>query len=242
MGPRRRLFRTPRATVLTALVALSACQPGGDEGPGEASAGSVPANSSPHPIELSVLGARLVGLEAGPASDSEGVLLLHGARFSAATWAELGTLEVLAAADLRVVAIDLPGYGGSEPLRDADPVAVLTGILDELALGRAVVLAPSMSGCTLLPFAAVRSERLAGICLVAPACTDAVTGPLEVPGLVLWGEEDRVFPVAGAAELAARLRPGRVELFAGAGHPCYLDDPERFHTVLYAFVTEALER
>lgn len=36
------------------------------------------------------------------------VLLLHGAKYSAQTWEDLGTLSVLADAGFRVAAVDLP--------------------------------------------------------------------------------------------------------------------------------------
>lgn len=36
------------------------------------------------------------------------VLLLHGAKYSAQTWEDLGTLAVLADAGFRVAAVDLP--------------------------------------------------------------------------------------------------------------------------------------
>lgn len=36
------------------------------------------------------------------------VLLLHGAKYSAQTWQELGTLSLLADAGFRVAAVDLP--------------------------------------------------------------------------------------------------------------------------------------
>ena len=57
------------------------------------------------------------------------VLLLHGAKFSAETWRELGTLAVLVEAGYRVHALDLPGYGESPKCQTA-PVAVIQAFLE----------------------------------------------------------------------------------------------------------------
>jgi len=192
-------------------------------------------------IRIDVLGAELAALASGPESE-HGVLLLHGARFTSETWRELGTLSVLAASGQRAVAIDLPAYGASEAVAEQDLGLVLEAILDALDLRRAVVVAPSLGGCYLLPLAARRPERLAGVVPIAPACADAFPGAPGVTALILWGEADEVFPVGGAERLAARFGSATVELFPGARHPCYLDDPERFHRLLTGFVESRLGR
>ncbi|MCO5315093.1 MAG: alpha/beta fold hydrolase [Solirubrobacterales bacterium] len=60
----------------------------------------------------------------------------------------------------------------------------------------------------------------------------------EIPSLILWGENDRIIPVAHA-NAAHELMPGsRLEIFEGAGHFPFNDDPERFATVLREFIEE----
>ena len=41
------------------------------------------------------------------------VILLHGMKFQAATWQELGTLERISNEGFRAIAIDMPGFGNS---------------------------------------------------------------------------------------------------------------------------------
>ncbi|GAA2747873.1 alpha/beta fold hydrolase [Terrabacter aerolatus] len=56
--------------------------------------------------------------------------------------------------------------------------------------------------------------------------------------LVIWGTRDRMIPV-GHAERAHEIFPGaKVVLFEGAGHFPHLEQPDRFASVLEAFVHE----
>lgn len=189
---------------------------------------------------IEVGGTGVHALEAGPDAE-RGVLLLHGAAFGAHTWEELGTIEALARAGHRVVAVDLPGYGDSEPSEEP-PAAFLLDLLDRLGLERAVIVSPSMSGRFSLPFLESHPERVAGFVPIAPVGADSLRGPVAVPALVVWGEADRMFPPAGAAELAERFTRAEVAILPDARHPAYLDRPDRFHELLGAFVASALER
>ena len=49
-------------------------------------------------------------------------------------------------------------------------------------------------------------------------------------------ENDDVFPVAWADELERRLKGSRKLVIPGAGHACYVDAPEVFHTALLEFL------
>ena len=184
-----------------------------------------------------VVGSRTRYLEAGPRGPTT-VLLLHGARFTSETWRELGTIATLADAGHHVIALDLPGYGNSE----ASPVPrndYLSQVLGQLwPASRFVIVSPSMSGGFSLPFVARQPDRVAGYVPVAPVGINDHRAALErvdVPTLVVWGENDQVIPVSRASVLAAALN-GETLILAGASHPCYLDRPGEFHHALLEFV------
>jgi pimeloyl-ACP methyl ester carboxylesterase len=57
-----------------------------------------------------------------------------------------------------------------------------------------------------------------------------------IPSLIVWGERDRMIPVAHG-EAAHGLMPGsRLEVFPGAGHFPFNDDPERFAALVRDFI------
>ncbi|HJO37937.1 MAG: alpha/beta fold hydrolase [Vicinamibacterales bacterium] len=187
--------------------------------------------------DVTVEASRVRYLEAGPAG-GQTVVLLHGMRFTSETWRELGTIERLAEAGHHVVALDLPGYGNSERSSVA-PEGYLSKALDALLPGEKVaIVSPSMSGGFSLPFVARHADRVAGYVLVAPVGIDQYKGELhdaKVPTLVVWGENDTVFPVAQADVLADALG-GTTLILEGASHPAYLDRPDEFHLELLAFL------
>ena len=56
-------------------------------------------------------------------------------------------------------------------------------------------------------------------------CTSRL-GRIEVPALVIHGEDDRVVPVDNAHLIASRLRDGRLHLLARTGHLYTTETPE----------------
>ena len=169
----------------------------------------------------------------GP-EDGPQVLLLHGARFSVQTWLDLGTLDILAEAGFRAVAIDLPGFGES-PAADIDRETFLAQAAEPLGLDQPVVVSPSMSGAFSLPWVTAHPQQVSGFVAVAPVQTDkygAALGASGIRTLIIWGSEDQLFPPAVADALEAAVPGSRKVILPGARHPSYLDAPEAFHRIL----------
>jgi pimeloyl-ACP methyl ester carboxylesterase len=63
----------------------------------------------------------------------------------------------------------------------------------------------------------------------------------DIPSLIVWGDRDRIIPVSHA-DLAHELMPGsRLEIFPGAGHFPFNDDPDRFIRTFDEFVATTEE-
>jgi pimeloyl-ACP methyl ester carboxylesterase len=57
-----------------------------------------------------------------------------------------------------------------------------------------------------------------------------------MPTLIVWGERDPMIPAAHGAAAHAAIPHSRLELFAGAGHYPFDEDPDRFVDVLRDFI------
>lgn len=96
--------------------------------------------------------------------DAPGIplVLLHGFCEDATVWdGFMGALK-----DIRVIRIDLPGFGGSElalvPGMDVYADAVCA-VLNDLSIEKCILVGHSMGGYTALEFAEKYAERLAGL-------------------------------------------------------------------------------
>jgi pimeloyl-ACP methyl ester carboxylesterase len=57
-----------------------------------------------------------------------------------------------------------------------------------------------------------------------------------VPFLIMWGQRDRIIPMAHAHATHERVPSSRLEIFENAGHFPHVDDPQRFIEVLTEFI------
>jgi pimeloyl-ACP methyl ester carboxylesterase len=113
---------------------------------------------------------RLGGLRAFAGGTGEPLVLLHGLGGAAANWGEV--TEELARSH-RVLAVDLPGHGGSpRPPAGAGLDWFADAVADALAadgVGRAIVAGHSFGGQLALHLALRRPALVAGLLLAAPA-------------------------------------------------------------------------
>ena len=58
----------------------------------------------------------------------------------------------------------------------------------------------------------------------------------QMPTLIMWGDHDRIIPVAQGHATHAAMPGSRLEIFEGAGHFPHCEDPERFSNVLVDFM------
>lgn len=186
--------------------------------------------SDPEPRRLDLPEGGLAYSDEGP-KGAPALIAVHGVPGSGRDFRYLAPQLTPA---LRVVRVDLPGFGGSAPVADA--VATLRGrarvvlaLADALRLDRFAVLGHSMGGGTALVLAAEEPARVSHLVLMAslalrlhrglgapPRIFGWVGRALEVPGLralllpwVRAGYRRRRFPGVDekeAAEFALQLR------------------------------------
>jgi haloalkane dehalogenase len=68
---------------------------------------------------------------------------------------------------------------------------------------------------------------------------DGQLGALQVPTLILWGENDVFAPVAGAYRFKRELPHAKVVVLKDAGHFVYADEPERCANEIVEFLGES---
>lgn len=157
------------------------------------------------------LGDRRLNIwEAG--ADGPAVLLVHGIPTNHLLWHDV-VPEVAGAA--RVVAVDMLGYGDSDPSGDrpvdlAAQAALLLQLLDTLQIERAVVVGHDLGGGVAQILATTSTDRVAGLGVVNGACYDGWPVPLVRAMKAAWPVLEHLPPPV----VAAGLRPALRTLFA----------------------------
>ena len=64
----------------------------------------------------------------------------------------------------------------------------------------------------------------------------ALLPAIQAPTLLIWGDQDRETPLAQGQLMAQAIPRARLEVFAGAGHYSYLDQPTEFCVLVRSFL------
>ncbi len=191
--------------------------------------------------------ARLEG--SGPA-----ILLAHGAHPDNSWQVWEHNLAPLARAGFTVYALDLLGYGssGGQRLDHKQQGQAVLELMDAEGLAKATVCGNSWGGMIALELVLGHRERVDRLILVDSAgaglYTEEQLESIACPTLVVWGEDDSVIPVAGAAWFGAAIPHSRVETIpdatrqAGAppwaGHHPMHFAPDAFNRIVLEFLAE----
>lgn len=186
-------------------------------------------------------------------SDTKPVIVFfHGASFSIDDWLKIGTPKLIRENGFHVVAVDLPrGRASRTDKLELSKTADYNPLLEELfaKLGipkdkKIVIIGPSMGGGFAMSFALGKTDKVAGLTLIAPSLHDFADDEIRslkpnIPVLLVWGDRDDVFPLQEYARPLQRLLPkAKLLTLKDAGHPAYLDKPEEFHKSLLEFLKD----
>ena len=186
---------------------------------------------------IDISGCQVHTLQGGDKSKAT-VFFLHGKAFQAETWLELGTLQAVTDAGFSVIAIDLPGFGKT-PDANLSPETVITGVMQAVDLKKMILVGPSMGGKIALEFTLAHPDSIMGLVLIGAVGVEENKSQLHnLPEstLIVWGENDQISDPANGKLLKEQIDGSTLVTFQGAKHPCYMEQPELWHTTLLDFV------
>ncbi|GMH35596.1 hypothetical protein BSKO_03464 [Bryopsis sp. KO-2023] len=166
------------------------------------------------------------------------VLLLHGARFSSATWEETKTLNELQDAGIRAFAVDLPGFAKSKGVKVSDRTAFMEALVKYIGKVGFIV-SPSASGSFSLPYLETKGTEIDGFIPVAPVGVSGFKPSGEVK------KKLKVFAVVGEKDGGGVRDLEKFEtlfknfdklIIKDGSHPAYLDAPDLWNKELIAFI------
>jgi pimeloyl-ACP methyl ester carboxylesterase len=124
------------------------------------------------------------------AGSGETVVMLHGGGPGATGWSNYSrNIGPFVDAGFRVILIDCPGFGQSDPIvvdepRDIPNAAAVKGLLDSLGIERAHLIGNSMGGASAMRFALEYPQRLGRLVLMGPGgCGPSYMVPQPTEGI-----------------------------------------------------------
>jgi len=164
------------------------------------------------------------------------IVFLHGYSFTSDVWRNIGVLDVLEENNVPYLAIDMPyGVKSSCSPRTRDPsinvAVVVEAVKAYFSQTPPILVGASYGGYISLKYS-VR-KPVSGLILIAPVNTREEElvkniSSIKTRVLLIWGVRDNVVSKTDMEELASKLQNAELRIYEYAGHPAYLDQPERF--------------
>lgn len=158
------------------------------------------------------------------------VVLLHGSASDGSMW---DPLAALLSPWMRVVTPALAADG--DLAREAGDVG---HALDALGLGAAALVGHA-EGAAIAQLLALEGRAEALVLMDAvplEVADEARLSGLEIPALVIWGEDDAVVDVSNAERLGDLLPMAAVALLPGCGHHVLADAPETVASLVFQWL------
>ena len=171
------------------------------------------------------------------------VVLLFDNSMQTKTWEQVGTPEVLKQNGHRAILIYLPElHENAAANRPLYPLkgAILLDILEKLNLQNSVLISPSKTGTSALPVVLRSGFPIKAFVAIVPSDTDQFTNKeyriLQTKTLILCGSNDHETGTLAALETLKQLPNSMVIEMGHAGHFCYVDRTNQFHSLLLKYL------
>jgi pimeloyl-ACP methyl ester carboxylesterase len=191
-------------------------------------------NGTGHSHAVESAGAGMEYLDEGAGRT---VVLLHGSASSSSLWRSM--IPVLSVR-MRAIAPDLifasdSGDGPSSSLDPASPARSVRELLQAVGVDSAALVGHGLGGAVAQALALDGFDVPAMVLIDAESLGDEATerlGRLEIPSLLLWGEDDPVVPVSDAERLRDAIPTASLAVLPGRGHLLPEEAPETVSTLV----------
>jgi abhydrolase domain-containing protein 14 len=204
----------------------------------------------PHEVEgelIQVGGTQVFQKKSYSSKNRNNIILMHGWSYTSSDWEKVDFFGQLSSIGFNVYAPDYPGFGRSP---SSSKYAISRGDINKgplfvsdytesLGLRKVHLLGASMGAGMVVMSAIENPESYFSVTAIAPAWIENRKEDLRnvaVPVLFVWGAEDKTVPVALATEYSQLCKGSTLEIVEGAGHPVYLEKPEKFFKILLSFL------
>eukprot|EP00112_Aurelia_sp_Birch-Aquarium-sp1_P013312 Seg282.7 transcript_id=Seg282.7/GoldUCD/mRNA.D3Y31 product="Protein ABHD14A" protein_id=Seg282.7/GoldUCD/D3Y31 len=171
------------------------------------------------------------------------VVLLFDNSMNTKTWEDVGTPAILKQNGHRVILIYLPQlHENAVPNGPLYPLkgAILLDIMEKLNLRGSVLVSPSKTGTSALPVVLRSGFPIKAFVAIVPSDTDQFTNKeyriLQTKTLIIYGSNDHEIGTLAALETLKQLPNSMVIEMGHAGHFCYVDRTNQFHSLLLKYL------